>query len=140
MRRIKEFLRYGIVGALNAGVYLALYTALVLVGVPYVLAAIVAFPLPVALGYWLHERWTFARNEPTLSRLGAFLVLQILSFGLGLLLLVALVSALGVDPILARILATPVSPLFVYIASRALVFAESPKVAVPTTHDGASGH
>lgn len=140
MERIKEFVRYGIVGAVNAAVYLALYSALVLAGVPYVLAAIVGFPLPVALGYWLHERWTFARNEPTLGRLGTFLVLQILSFGLGLLLLVALVSGLGVDPILARVISTPVPPLLVYGASRALIFAESPKVPAPTTRDGAAGH
>src|ERR1700727_610960 len=41
MRQTKELLRYGIVGAFNAAFYLALYTVLVLVGVPYVGAAIV---------------------------------------------------------------------------------------------------
>jgi putative flippase GtrA len=135
MQRTKELMRYGIVGALNAATYLALYTALVLVGVPYVVAAIVGFPLPVALGYWLHERWTFARNEPTLRRLGSFLMLQILAFGGGLLLLVLLVSGLGVNPIVARVIATPISPLLVYVVGRALIFAESPGVAGPTTRD-----
>jgi putative flippase GtrA len=139
MERIKELVRYGIVGTFNAVTYLALYSALVLIGMRYVLAAIVAFPLPVALGYWLHERWTFARNDPTMRRLGTFLILQIMAFGVGLLLLIALVNGFGVNAIVARIVATPVAPLVAYVASRALIFAEPRDVTVPTTRDRAVG-
>jgi putative flippase GtrA len=124
MNRFYELVRYGIVGVINASSYLALYTALVLLGIPYVLAAVVAFPVPVAFGYWLHERWTFARNEPTMRRLVVFLALQIMAFGVGLGLLVLLVNGVGVDPILARVIVTPVPTLLAYLGSRIFVFAQ----------------
>jgi putative flippase GtrA len=136
MNRFYEVVRYGIVGVVNAGFYLALYTALVLLGVPYVLAAVVAFPVPVACGYWLHERWTFARNEPTMRRLAVFLVLQIMGFAAGLGLLVLLVNGLGLGPILARVIVTPVGPLATYLASRALIFAKPSTLGTPALHDG----
>jgi putative flippase GtrA len=126
MSRFLELVRYGIVGIFNAGTYLGLYSLLVLLGVPFVLSAIVAFPLPVALGYWLHEHWTFARKDPTARRLGAFLGLQALSLGGSLLLLIALVNGLHVDPILARVITTPISPLLVYLGSRTFIFSAPP--------------
>lgn len=138
MQSIKEFLRYAVVGAFNAVTYLALYSGLVLLGVPYVLAAVVAFPLPVSLGYWLHERWTFARNQPTMGRLGAFLLLQSLSFVGGLLILILLVNGFGVNAILARVIATPFPPLLVYVGARLFVFAKPRSVSVPAVHDGTS--
>lgn len=139
MNRFREVVRYGIVGVINAGTYLALYTVLVLLGVPYVMAAVVAFPLPVAFGYWLHERWTFGRNEPTMRRLAIFLLLQIMVFAAGLGLLVLLVNGLGLDPILARVFATPVSPLLAYLGSRTFVFAQPTKRARLAAHEASPG-
>jgi putative flippase GtrA len=137
VNRFYELVRYGIVGVINASSYLALYTALVLLGVPYVLAAVVAFPIPVAFGYWLHERWTFARNEPTMRRLAVFLALQIMAFGAGLGLLVLLVNGVGVDPILARVIVTPVPTLLAYLGTRIFVFAQPTSGARLVVRDAA---
>lgn len=134
--RFFELVRYGLVGLVNAGTYLGLYSLLVVLGVPYVLAAIVAFPVPVALGYWLHEHWTFARSEPTIRRLGIFLILQACAFGVGLGLLVLLVNGFGWNPIVARLVATPVGPLVAYVASRILIFS-SPAGFDPALNDSA---
>ncbi len=135
MKRFSEVVRYGIVGLVNTGTYVGLYSLLVVLGVPYLLAAIVAYPLPVALGYWLHEHWTFARSEPTMRRLGVFLALQAAAFGIGLGVLVLLVSGLGWNPIVARVVATPVGPLITYFTSRIFVFSEGAALD-PAVHDG----
>lgn len=127
IQRFSQFLRYGAVGVFNAGTYLLLYSALILLGVPYVAAAILAFPLPVALGYWLHEHWTFSRGEPTAARLGAFVLVQAGSALFSLLLLIAFVDGLGVPAIPARIVTTVMTPLLVYVISRAYVFAAPAK-------------
>jgi putative flippase GtrA len=134
--RFFELVRYGVVGLVNVGTYLGLYSLLVVLGVPYLLAAIVAYPLPVALGYWLHEHWTFARSEPTMRRLGIFLILQACAFGVGLGLLVLLVNGFGWNPIVARVVATPVGPLVTYVASRVLIFS-SPTGLDPALNDSA---
>jgi putative flippase GtrA len=135
MQRIYELMRYGVVGLINAGTYLGMYSGLVLIGVPFVLAAVLAFPLPVALGYWLHEHWTFARGEPTARRLGAFLLLQAMALGGSLLLLILLVDGLGLNAILARVITTPLLPLLAYLVSRTFVFAKPTSPSAPAVRD-----
>lgn len=120
--RVHELMRFALVGVVNAGTYFALYTVLVLAGVPYVLAAVLAFPLPVALGYWLHEHWTFERGEPTARGLAGFLAIHVAALGLGLVVLIALVDGLGVGAIPARAISIPLAPAFTYLLSRAWIF------------------
>jgi putative flippase GtrA len=122
MQRLRELARYSVVGVINAATYIALYSALILVGVPYVLAAVVAFPLPVALGYWLHEHWTFQRGQPTARGLAGFLAIQVVALTLGIVMLVVLVDGLGLAPIPAQVVALPLAPAFTYITSRLWIF------------------
>jgi putative flippase GtrA len=137
MERFLELARYAIVGLVNAAAYIGLYTILIMAGMHYVLAAIVAYPLPVALGYWLHEHWTFARSQPTMRRLGMFLALQAAAFCVGLGLLVVLVSGLHWNPIVARIVATPIGPIVTYFASRVFIFDTPPtRILDQALHDG----
>ena len=97
----------------------------------------VAFPLPVAAGYWLHERWTFASNAVTVRRLGLFLALQVLAFACGLGLLVLFVSGLHWNPIVARIVATPIGPLATYLIGRSYIFSAPHPLDSAAIHDGA---
>src|SRR4051812_9173452 len=129
MRRFRELLRYSVVGGVNACTYLSLYSLMVVLGLPYGIAAVAAFPIPVALGYWLHEHWTFQRKEPTAGRLGAFLLLQSGALLGSLLILFILVDGLGMRPIPARLLTTPLAPIFVFVISKAFVFSKPPPAA-----------
>jgi putative flippase GtrA len=52
--RFRELVRFGLVGGFNAATYFGGYTALVLLGVPYLAAAFVAFVISASIGYWLH--------------------------------------------------------------------------------------
>jgi len=117
-----ELLRYGIVGAFNAATYFGLYSAGVLVGVPFVLSAIVAFMLSASLGYWLHEHWTFGGASPSATALGKWLAAQAIAVGLNLLLLALLVHEAGLHPILAQLVLMPVMPLATYVIGRRWVF------------------
>ena len=96
----RKLVRYGIAGSMNAAVYIGLYTALTLLGVPLVVAAIVGFPPSVALGAWLHEHWTFKRGQPHMRGLVAFALTQVTALVLGVVLLIAVVEGLGADKIL----------------------------------------
>ena len=122
MRRVREISRYGAVGLVNVATYLALYSALVLAGVPYVLAAVLAFPLPVALGYWLHEHWTFERGRPTGRGLAGFLAIQVAALAIGVVALVVLVDGLGMAAIPARVVTMALGPALTYVASRLWIF------------------
>jgi putative flippase GtrA len=120
--RFRELVRFGLVGGFNAATYFGLYTAGVLVGVPYLLAAIVAFALSASLGYWLHEHWTFGGGRPTVRGWMSWLAAQGTATLLNLALLAVAVDALDADKIVAQAVLLPVTPLATYAVGRRWVF------------------
>jgi putative flippase GtrA len=120
----RELVRFGLVGGFNAATYFGGYAALVLVGVPYLLAAIVAFVASASLGYWLHEHWTFKRADPSLRGWVSWLAAQAGATGLNLLLLAIAVGGLGADKILAQLVLLPVTPAMTYLVGRRWVFSK----------------
>lgn len=129
-------MRFGLVGGFNAATYFGLYSAGVLVGVPYLLASVVAFALSASLGYWLHEHWTFKGRRPTARGWIAWLAAQATATGLNLALLAIAVDALGAGAILAQLVLMPVPPVATYLVGRRWVFTPA---AVSDARGGAHG-
>jgi putative flippase GtrA len=123
--RFRELARFGLVGGFNAATYFGLYTAGVLVGVPYLLSALVAFLLSASLGYWLHEHWTFKGRTPTVRGWASWLAAQGGATLLNLALLALLVDGLDVDKILAQAVLLPVTPIATYLVGRRYVFSRA---------------
>jgi len=120
-QRAFELVRFVAVGVSSAVLYLVVYTAAVLAGVPFVLASLVAF-LPVAVyGYVVHDRWTFQTRTPSRRGLARWLFLQGTVWGLNALVLWALVRA-GADRVVAQVLILPLLPPITYVLSRRRVF------------------
>jgi putative flippase GtrA len=120
--RLRELVRFGLVGGFNAATYFGLYSAGVLAGVPYLLSAVVAFVLSASVGYWLHEHWTFKGRQPTARGWMAWLAAQGGATGLNLGLLAIAVDVLHADAILAQLVLLPVSPAATYLVGRRWVF------------------
>jgi putative flippase GtrA len=124
-QRIHELVRFGLVGGFNAATYFGGYTALVLLGVPYLLGALIAFFLSASLGYWLHEHWTFKGATPTVRGWVSWLAAQGAATLLNLALLALLVDGFEVDSILAQAVLMPVTPIATYFVGRRWVFSPS---------------
>jgi putative flippase GtrA len=122
VERLRELARFGLVGGFNAATYFGGYTAGVLVGVPYLLSALVAFALSASLGYWLHEHWTFKGSAPTRRGWLSWLAAQGGATGLNLVLLTVLIDGFGVGEILAQAVLLPVTPAVTYVVGRRWVF------------------
>jgi putative flippase GtrA len=123
--RFRELVRFGLVGGFNAATYFGGYTAMVLLGVPYLLAALVAFFLSASLGYWLHEHWTFKGASPSVRGWLSWLVAQGGATGLNLALLAVLVGGFDVGKILAQAVLLPVTPAVTYVIGRRWVFSRA---------------
>src|SRR3954470_3275696 len=108
-QRIHELVRFGLVGGFNAATYFGGYTALVLLGVPYLLGALIAFFVSASIGYWLHEHWTFKGAQPTVRGWVSWLAAQGVATLLNLALLALLVDGFGLDSILAQAVLMPVT-------------------------------
>jgi putative flippase GtrA len=123
--RFHELARFGLVGGFNAATYFGGYTALVLLGVPYLLAALIAFFLSASLGYWLHEHCTFKGRSPTVRGWLSWLAAQGMATGLNLVLLAVLVDGFDVDKIVAQAVLLPVTPAVTYVVGRRWVFSRA---------------
>jgi putative flippase GtrA len=123
--RFRELARFGLVGGFNAATYFGGYTAGVLLGVPYLLAALIAFALSASLGYWLHEHWTFKGRTPTVRGWLSWLLAQGGATGLNLVLLAVLVDGFEVNKILAQAVLLPVTPVVTYVVGRRWVFSRA---------------
>jgi putative flippase GtrA len=118
----REIFRFVVVGGFNAGTYFGLYSAGVLLGVPYLAAAVAAFFISASVGYWLHEHWTFKKSDPTARSWAAWVGAQAAGTGLNVALLAALVDGAGLDPIFAQALLMPVTPVATYLIGKRWVF------------------
>lgn len=118
-------MRFGLVGAFNAGTYFGGYAALVLLGVPYLLAAVASFVASASLGYWLHEHWTFKGARPTVRGWMGWLGAQGGATLLNLALLAVAVDVLELDKILAQLVLLPVTPAATYLVGRRWVFSRA---------------
>lgn len=123
--RFRELARFGLVGGFNAATYFGGYTAGVLIGVPYLLSALIAFALSASLGYWLHEHWTFKGRSPTVRGWLSWLLAQGGATGLNLVLLAVLVDGFEVGKILAQAVLLPVTPVVTYVVGRRWVFSRA---------------
>jgi putative flippase GtrA len=123
--RFHELARFGLVGGFNAATYFGGYTAGVLLGVPYLLSAVVAFVASASLGYWLHEHWTFKGGRPTRRGWLSWLAAQGGATGLNLALLAVLVDGFEVGKILAQAVLLPVTPAVTYVVGRRWVFSRA---------------
>ncbi len=97
-----QLARFALVGASGYVVNLAVYSALVLSGTPYGLAAVASFLVAVTNNYTWNRLWTFRDRRGHVVFQGArFLVVSVVGLAANLVLLTALV-ALGVPPIPAQ--------------------------------------
>jgi putative flippase GtrA len=123
--QLRELVRYGLVGGFNAGTYFGLYAGGVHLGVPYLLAAVVAFVASATLGYWLHEHWTFKGASPTLGGWARWLGTQGVGIGVNLVLLAVLVDVVELGRIVAQLVLLPVMPAATYVVGKRYVFTKA---------------
>jgi putative flippase GtrA len=122
-----QLLWYLLVGGLSFLADLGIFAALVIMGVPAMLALVVAFALGTLVNYQLSRLLAFTggRFRPT----GEIMRIVVISLGgLGLTaLLLAAMMAFGMSAVVARVIATPFAFGWNYFGRRLFVFhAEMP--------------
>ena len=91
----QQFIKFVIVGALTTLVNFAIYATLVLVGVFYLYAAVIAFVVATLNSYTFNRRWTFRAGRHSRGKLFRFTLVQLVGLGVNLGVLAILVENLG---------------------------------------------
>jgi putative flippase GtrA len=104
---VRQFAKYGIVGASNTIFTFAIYTVLVEIGVQYLIALLLGYLVGSLNSYLFNRRWTFRAGHLAHASVGPrFAIVQILAILANLGLLYLLVHHLGVHKILAQAILT----------------------------------
>jgi putative flippase GtrA len=110
-----QLVRYGVVGASGYVVNLIVFTLTVHpLGIPYQVAAVLAFLVSVLNNFWWNRHWTFgARDGHAGFQAVRFFVVSALAFALSYVVLIALVEGAALAKVLAQaisiVAATPLS-------------------------------
>ena len=106
-RNLRQFVKFVMVGTLTTGINFLVYSVLVLAGVHYLLAAVIAFLLATLNSYTLNRTWTFRAGAHRHSRLAKFTMVQVIGLSINLVALVLLVEYGGFQDhkLLAQLLA-----------------------------------
>ena len=124
-----QLLRFCLVGASGYAVNLAVYAALLDVGLHYLAAAAVAFLVAAMSNYAWNRTWTFRTSRTPLVGQGArALVVSAFSLGANQLFLLALVSA-GAGHLAAQAVAIVLATPFSFAANKLWAFAEDARVS-----------
>jgi putative flippase GtrA len=120
-----QFVRFCVVGASGYAVNLAVYAALLAVGLHYLAAAAVSFLVAALSNYVWNRLWTFqARAQRLLGQSARALTVSGLSLGANQLFLVALVGA-GAGHLAGQAVAILLVTPFSFAANKLWAFAES---------------
>jgi putative flippase GtrA len=118
----REIFRYVVVGVSNTAISMAVYVALLAVGVGYVAAVVAAYLAGLANGYTLNRRWTFLAGSFSVGSLSRYTAVQ----GTGLAMSVGLTSLfvelLDVPEVAALVLSWPPVIAVTFTATRLWAF------------------
>jgi dolichol-phosphate mannosyltransferase len=127
-RRLLEnqFVRFCAVGASGYAINLAVYAALLVVGLHYLAAAAIAFLVAAGSNYLWNRTWTFRTTAvPVVGQGARALVVSALSLGANQLFLVVLVAA-GAGRLTAQAVAIVLATPFSFAANKLWAFAATP--------------
>ena len=121
---VRQFVKYGIVGASNTVLTFALYTILVEIGVQYLVALLLGYLAGSLNSYLLNRRWIFRAGHLAHTSVGPrFAIVQVLAIVANLGLLYLLVHDLEVHKILAQAILTVPVLAVTFFVNRAWSFA-----------------
>lgn len=130
-RELWQFIKFNVVGAMNTFVDMAVYYALIAMGVGYGAAQVCGYACGMINSYLWNKSWTFrhtqAREPETDRRAGKgrlirFAVLNAATLGLSLALLYVAVTVNGWSQIWSKLAVTAVTTVINFTGSRLWVF------------------
>lgn len=109
---VRQFVRFVLIGVVNTGFGLAVYTLLVLAGLPAQMALILAYVAGVIWNYFTHARFVFGQRG--LTRLPYYVVAYLAVYGFNAICLGFLIGA-GLGKIGAQVVLAPVAAILSFL-------------------------
>ena len=120
--RVKQLIRFSIVGGLNTLFTYGLYLLLVYLGVFYQLALVADYSTGIAIGYLLNRSWTFSQGDKKHTRFLRYVATYLVAYLANALLLGIIVESHLLGPKLGQLAALAIVSLGSFIIQKYWVF------------------
>lgn len=104
-RHARQFVKFVLVGILTTAINFGVYASLVVLDVPYLLAATVAFAVATINSYTWNRIWTFRAGKHRHIRLLKFTIVQLIGLSVNLIILALLVEHVSMNKFVAQLVA-----------------------------------
>jgi putative flippase GtrA len=125
-----QLVKFHVVGVLNTAVDFAVFTLLTLLSLNVFIAQCLSYSVGIANSYLFHNYWTFANkdgrigNNPRGSQVIRFVLLNLMSLSIALLLLKGIHEVLGINVLLSKVVVTFFTTILNFIGSKKWVFTD----------------
>lgn len=118
-----QFFRYIFVGGTAFIIDFSIYSILVIIGIHYLISAIIAFIISVLANYILSTKWVFnqASNMNKKLEFNLFIIISTIGLGFTEILLYVFTDILMINPIISKIIAS-IIVLFWNFSARRVMF------------------
>jgi putative flippase GtrA len=119
---IGEFIKFTFVGVLNTGIDVAIFFLLTWLGIQYVSAQVVSYSCGAANSYLLNKFWTFRACGLSYSEIVRFVVVNLASLGISVIVLCLLHDRAGLGLAATKGVATVCALMANFLGNKLWVF------------------
>jgi putative flippase GtrA len=127
MKDLIRFIKFSLVGAVNTGITMGIYTLLVYINLHVLFAYVIGYSAGVANSYFWNSRWVFkpgdnSRGEKEINTAAKFIVVNLIVLILSSSVLYILVDVMGGNKYLSQLPVVAVSMVLNYILNKIWTF------------------
>lgn len=119
---LRSFIIFGLVGIVNTGVDIAVFTLLTWWQLPWLAAQAIAYGCGVLNSFLMNRKWTFKQQGALMKGLLRFVLLNLLTLGVTSVCMLLLHERLGISLWISKGVATLLGVVLNFIGSRFWVF------------------
>lgn len=125
-----QFVKFHAVGVLNTALDFVVFTLLTFLSLNVLIAQCLSYSVGIVNSYLFHNYWTFAnkdgrfKNNPRGGQVFRFVLLNLTSLGISLLLLKGIHEVLGFDVLLSKVIVTFFTTILNFVGSKRWVFTD----------------